>query len=188
VYSLSVEKYPGNPMMGRREIVDGKVVNRLWVSQTRFHMLRFVLVDWFAIFSLVSISYQAGKYTWVTYKEVYDTVLKVGASIRACGVGKVCIGSFVDIWCLFSDLAHLRWSFLFVITLGSSEQFFAPSQIIIVLLVFSIIHKTLCWLVAPWSSAGRTMWHLRRQFPWVGCQYAGKPYIWALDGLTILTK
>ncbi|XP_044945976.1 long chain acyl-CoA synthetase 4-like [Hordeum vulgare subsp. vulgare] len=54
IFRLSVEKYPGNPMMGRREIVDGK----------------------------------AGKYTWVTYKEVYDTVIKVGASIRSCGVNK----------------------------------------------------------------------------------------------------
>jgi hypothetical protein len=32
---------------------------------------------------------QAGNYTWMTYKEVYDTVLKVGAAIRSCGVGKV---------------------------------------------------------------------------------------------------
>ncbi|KAI5017116.1 hypothetical protein ZWY2020_037494 [Hordeum vulgare] len=57
---LSVEKYPGNPMMGRRESVDGK----------------------------------DGKYTWVTYKEVYDTVIKVGASIRSCSVNKCC--GFVD--------------------------------------------------------------------------------------------
>uniref|UniRef100_A0A453KDH2 AMP-dependent synthetase/ligase domain-containing protein n=1 Tax=Aegilops tauschii subsp. strangulata TaxID=200361 RepID=A0A453KDH2_AEGTS len=55
IFRLSVEKYPGNPMMGRREIMDGK----------------------------------AGKYTWVTYKEVYDTVIKVGASIRSCGINKV---------------------------------------------------------------------------------------------------
>ncbi|XP_062206515.1 long chain acyl-CoA synthetase 4-like isoform X2 [Phragmites australis] len=31
---------------------------------------------------------KAGKYTWLTYKEVYDSVLKVGAAIRSCGVGK----------------------------------------------------------------------------------------------------
>jgi long-chain acyl-CoA synthetase len=31
---------------------------------------------------------QAGKYTWITYKEAYDTVIKVGASIRSLGVGK----------------------------------------------------------------------------------------------------
>ncbi|TVU35508.1 hypothetical protein EJB05_17404, partial [Eragrostis curvula] len=31
----------------------------------------------------------AGEYTWMTYKEVYDTVIKVGAAIRKCGVGKV---------------------------------------------------------------------------------------------------
>ncbi|GJM93558.1 hypothetical protein PR202_ga10123 [Eleusine coracana subsp. coracana] len=31
---------------------------------------------------------KAGKYTWMTYKEVYDTVIKIGAAIRSCGVGK----------------------------------------------------------------------------------------------------
>lgn len=32
---------------------------------------------------------QAGKYNWMTYKEVYDLVIKVGASIRSCGVEQV---------------------------------------------------------------------------------------------------
>ncbi|KAL5167997.1 Long chain acyl-CoA synthetase 4 [Glycine soja] len=54
VFRLSVEKYPSNPMLGRREIVDGK----------------------------------PGKYKWLTYKEVYDQVMKVGNSIRSCGYGK----------------------------------------------------------------------------------------------------
>ncbi|XP_022721389.1 long chain acyl-CoA synthetase 4-like isoform X2 [Durio zibethinus] len=49
---MSVEKYPNNPMLGRRQIVNGK----------------------------------AGKYVWQTYKEVYDIVIKVGNSIRSCGV------------------------------------------------------------------------------------------------------
>ncbi|OAY82753.1 Long chain acyl-CoA synthetase 4, partial [Ananas comosus] len=31
---------------------------------------------------------EAGKYVWLTYKEVYETVVKVGASIRSCGVQK----------------------------------------------------------------------------------------------------
>nr|GLL29154.1 long chain acyl-CoA synthetase 4-like [Ipomoea trifida] len=52
VFRLSVEKYPNNRMLGRREIVNGK----------------------------------AGKYVWMTYKEVYDVVMKVGSSIRSCGV------------------------------------------------------------------------------------------------------
>ncbi|XP_038688105.1 long chain acyl-CoA synthetase 4-like [Tripterygium wilfordii] len=52
VFRMSVEKYPKNPMLGYREIVNGK----------------------------------AGKYVWQTYKEVYDIVIKVGNSIRACGV------------------------------------------------------------------------------------------------------
>uniref|UniRef100_A0A1D1YUB7 Long-chain-fatty-acid--CoA ligase n=2 Tax=Anthurium amnicola TaxID=1678845 RepID=A0A1D1YUB7_9ARAE len=52
LFRMSVEKSPGNRMLGRREIVDGK----------------------------------AGKYNWMSYKEVYDVVVKVGASIRSCGV------------------------------------------------------------------------------------------------------
>lgn len=54
VFRLSVEKYPTSPMLGQREIVDGK----------------------------------AGKYTWLTYKEVYDLVIKIGNSIRSCGYGE----------------------------------------------------------------------------------------------------
>nr|KYP52621.1 Fatty acyl-CoA synthetase A [Cajanus cajan] len=54
VFRLSVEKYPTSPMLGRREIVDGK----------------------------------AGKYKWLTYKEVYDLVIKIGNSIRSCGYGE----------------------------------------------------------------------------------------------------
>ncbi|XVF10422.1 hypothetical protein REPUB_Repub07fG0181500 [Reevesia pubescens] len=52
IFRMSVEKYPDNRMLGRRQIVDGK----------------------------------AGKYVWQTYKEVYDIVIKVGNSIRNCGV------------------------------------------------------------------------------------------------------
>ncbi|XP_022761056.1 long chain acyl-CoA synthetase 4-like [Durio zibethinus] len=52
IFCMSVEKYPNNPMLGRRQIVNGK----------------------------------AGKYVWQTYKEVYDIVIKVGNSIRSCGV------------------------------------------------------------------------------------------------------
>uniref|UniRef100_A0A7N0ZXW2 Long-chain-fatty-acid--CoA ligase n=1 Tax=Kalanchoe fedtschenkoi TaxID=63787 RepID=A0A7N0ZXW2_KALFE len=52
VFRMSVEKYPNNPMLGHRQIVNGK----------------------------------AGKYEWQTYKQVYDTVVKVGNAIRSCGV------------------------------------------------------------------------------------------------------
>ncbi|CAI9772654.1 unnamed protein product [Fraxinus pennsylvanica] len=52
IFCLSVEKYPNNRMLGRREIVNGK----------------------------------PGKYVWMTYKEVYDLVVKVGNSIRCCGI------------------------------------------------------------------------------------------------------
>lgn len=54
IFRLAVENYPNNPMLGRREIVDGK----------------------------------AGEYAWLTYKEVYDIVIKLGNSIRHCGIGK----------------------------------------------------------------------------------------------------
>lgn len=52
IFRLSVEKYPNNRMLGRREIVNGK----------------------------------PGKYVWMTYKEVFDIVVKVGNSIRSCGI------------------------------------------------------------------------------------------------------
>ncbi|CAO2819208.1 unnamed protein product [Amaranthus hypochondriacus] len=54
IFRMAVEKYPSNPMLGRREIVEGK----------------------------------AGEYVWLTYKEVYDIVIKVGNAIRHCGVGE----------------------------------------------------------------------------------------------------
>ncbi|CAH9117064.1 unnamed protein product [Cuscuta europaea] len=52
IFRLSVEKYPNNPMLGRRKIIDGK----------------------------------PGNYVWMTYKEVFDIVIKIGNSIRSCGV------------------------------------------------------------------------------------------------------
>ncbi|KAL2902778.1 Long chain acyl-CoA synthetase 4 [Bienertia sinuspersici] len=54
IFRMSVEKNPNNPMLGHREMVDGK----------------------------------AGEYVWRTYKEVYDVVIKLGNSIRHCGVGE----------------------------------------------------------------------------------------------------
>ncbi|KMT11922.1 hypothetical protein BVRB_5g098860 [Beta vulgaris subsp. vulgaris] len=54
IFRMTVEKYPNNPMLGHREIVDGK----------------------------------PGEYVWTTYKEVYDVVIKLGNSIRHCGVGE----------------------------------------------------------------------------------------------------
>ncbi|KAG8661910.1 long chain acyl-CoA synthetase 4 isoform X1 [Manihot esculenta] len=52
IFRSSVEKYPDNPMLGRREIVNG----------------------------------MPGQYVWITYKQVYDLVIKVGNSIRSRGV------------------------------------------------------------------------------------------------------
>ncbi|XP_042059981.1 long chain acyl-CoA synthetase 4-like [Salvia splendens] len=51
-FCQSVEKYSDSPMLGEREMVDGKV----------------------------------GRYVWLTYRQVYDLVLTVGASIRSFGV------------------------------------------------------------------------------------------------------
>ncbi|KAI3679584.1 hypothetical protein L2E82_51122 [Cichorium intybus] len=53
--SLSVEKYPNNPMLGTREFVDGK----------------------------------HGKYVWLTYKQVYDKVIRVGNSIHVVAQAQV---------------------------------------------------------------------------------------------------
>ncbi|XP_047969300.1 long chain acyl-CoA synthetase 4-like [Salvia hispanica] len=52
IFRLSVEKYPNNKMLGRRELVNGK----------------------------------PGKYLWMTYREVYNIVVKVGNSIRSIGI------------------------------------------------------------------------------------------------------
>ncbi|KAL7189068.1 hypothetical protein ACSBR1_038853 [Camellia fascicularis] len=52
IFRMAVEKYPNNPMLGRREIVNGA----------------------------------PGKYVWQTYKEVYALVMKLGNSIRSCGI------------------------------------------------------------------------------------------------------
>ncbi|KAL8138952.1 hypothetical protein V2J09_004953 [Rumex salicifolius] len=54
IFRMSVEKYPDNPMLGVREVVDGK----------------------------------AGKYKWRSYKNVYDTVMKLGNSLRRCDIGQ----------------------------------------------------------------------------------------------------
>ncbi|GMQ05724.1 hypothetical protein CsSME_00050630 [Camellia sinensis var. sinensis] len=55
IFRMAVEKYPNNPMLGRREIVNG----------------------------------EPGKYVWQTYKEVYDLVMKLGNSVRSCGIEEV---------------------------------------------------------------------------------------------------
>ncbi|TVU12508.1 hypothetical protein EJB05_46159 [Eragrostis curvula] len=52
IFRTAVEKYPNNPMLGRRRVVDG----------------------------------EAGDYTWMTYKEAYDVVMKLAASISKSGV------------------------------------------------------------------------------------------------------
>lgn len=39
--------------------------------------------------SCICFYFQPGKYVWMSYKEVYDIVIKVGNSIRSCGVDKV---------------------------------------------------------------------------------------------------
>ncbi|KAL6181866.1 hypothetical protein ACLB2K_048514 [Fragaria x ananassa] len=52
VFRMSVEKNPGNRMLGHRETVNGK----------------------------------AGKYVWLTYKQVYDIVVKVRNSMRTLGL------------------------------------------------------------------------------------------------------
>jgi hypothetical protein len=80
-------------MLGRREIVDGKVdIHMPLPSGSHTYVLVTVCLCFpvSAEFIGVSVSLrQAGEYTWLTYKQVYDTVIKVGAGIRSCGIGKV---------------------------------------------------------------------------------------------------
>nr|CAB3467071.1 unnamed protein product [Digitaria exilis] len=52
IFSSSVEKYPNNPMLGHRRVVDG----------------------------------EASEYAWMTYKEVYDVVMKLAGSISTTRV------------------------------------------------------------------------------------------------------
>ncbi|XP_047337402.1 long chain acyl-CoA synthetase 4-like [Impatiens glandulifera] len=54
IFRVSVERFPDNPMLGRRDVVSGK----------------------------------PGKYVWITYKQVYDIVIKIGNAIRSCDVGQ----------------------------------------------------------------------------------------------------
>ncbi|KAL6606162.1 hypothetical protein ACP70R_041815 [Stipagrostis hirtigluma subsp. patula] len=58
IFRSSVEKYPDNPMLGRRTVRDGK----------------------------------AGEYSWMTYKEVHEVVMKLAASINKLGIkqGQCC--------------------------------------------------------------------------------------------------
>ncbi|CAN1278278.1 Probable CoA ligase CCL6 [Linum perenne] len=51
-FSDSAAKYPDNPMLGRREVIDSK----------------------------------AGAYTWLTYKQVYDSALRIGSAMRTKGI------------------------------------------------------------------------------------------------------
>lgn len=83
--SLSVEKYPDNRMLGEREIIDGKVLLVLFI----FWFLWLFISQNLILSSGLCLYVQAGKYVWLTYKEVYDTVLKVGDSICSRGINKV---------------------------------------------------------------------------------------------------
>ncbi|XP_004143868.1 long chain acyl-CoA synthetase 4 [Cucumis sativus] len=56
IFRMSVEKNPGNRMLGRRKVVEGNPA-------------------------------KAGEYEWLTYKEVYELVLKIGNAMRSLGYG-----------------------------------------------------------------------------------------------------
>lgn len=59
---------------------------------TYFAFIALLLLPTLAFSSCISIyrlPLQAGKYVWQTYKQVYDIVMKVGNSIRSCGVEEV---------------------------------------------------------------------------------------------------
>ncbi|KAE8708290.1 Long chain acyl-CoA synthetase 4 [Hibiscus syriacus] len=65
IFQMSVEKYSDNPMVGRRQNLNGKFVRLNCCVLTSGWRIRVA-----------------------NYKEVYDTVMKFGNSIRSCGVEK----------------------------------------------------------------------------------------------------
>ena len=73
------------------------VNERLWMGRYMVIVLCYFSIRsaiynlfWFSAKSYIVVSsLQAGKYVWLTYKEVYDKVMKVGNSIRSCGVNEV---------------------------------------------------------------------------------------------------
>lgn len=166
MYSLSVEKYPGNPMMGRREIVDGKVGPWPSVSQTRFHT-----------FALNASQFCYGRLicnllpcvNFISGWQVHMGDLQ--RSIRHCDQGR----GFNPELRHQQGMCHQRSGHLMLVPWSCTLLFLWDNtaklgtvhgsfQYYYVWLVFSIVQKLLTdWLVAPWSSAGRTMWYLWRQ-------------------------
>ena len=95
--SLSVEKYPNNRMLGRREIVDGKVnYNEAFCLCDLRNSFFSSFYFWLYLFLFLSL--QPGKYVWQTYKEVYDLVVKVGNSIRSCGIEEVSLHGYLAVY------------------------------------------------------------------------------------------
>lgn len=80
-----MKKYPSNRMLGEREMLNGKV---RWSSTHSSIFLFLIFVSLINILYIM-LCFQAGKYVWLTYEQVYDLVLKVGNSIRVCGVAQV---------------------------------------------------------------------------------------------------
>lgn len=87
---MSVQKNPDSRMLGRREIVNGKV--HITTNIFCVFCLTSIICNLFSLYlmiTLIGFSLQPGKYVWQTYKEVYDLVVKVGNSIRSCGIEEV---------------------------------------------------------------------------------------------------
>ncbi|KAF8733158.1 hypothetical protein HU200_015532 [Digitaria exilis] len=91
----AVEKYPNNPMLGRRRVVDGK----------------------------------AGEYTWLTYQEVYDVVIKLAASISKSGIkqGECCgiYGANCPEWIISMEIVFVEEK---KIGEGGSHQVHLPDK------------------------------------------------------------
>lgn len=88
---MSVQKYPGNRMLGWRPFVDGKVNLYLMASMFLFFFFcPFVLSELRLYFSFLTLAgLQFGPYVWKTYKEVYEEVLQIVSALRASGAEPV---------------------------------------------------------------------------------------------------
>ena len=83
-----MEKYPSNPMLGHRLVVDGKVLTlNLSSTSQPVPVSSASLNQWSQ--QLNQNTMQAGDYAWMTYREVCDVVIKLAASMSKSGVKQV---------------------------------------------------------------------------------------------------
>jgi len=95
----SVKRSPNNQMLGRRQKIDSKVltsssmyinsVYSLLKFQEHKILFLFFLLDCENFMRTLSLNFQAGPYSWLTYKEVYDVSIQMGSAMRSRGINPV---------------------------------------------------------------------------------------------------